>query len=460
MPPKKREDAGRRKSPASTPESKPPNPMEPEIIVQNPPETSTPPLVALGGGDAMEKIFHEIESPEQTPLETTEELLFNALWELRVAYNPTENTKPGKIMIERSTFERTVTLLHEAWNRAKTTQRETNKVTDAFKQIQESIASLENKYEATQRLMKEKSNAQINKLGEIQAITNSLENKLQTNENTVKGAPKLYAGIVNSPITNAPERVTVEMRARHKQMPEALRQKRVMREVTLTTREANNNVKETVNSMSPEEITKRFQKAIDKAAIPGIKLQGISKVSSGIRIHCKTEEQAKQLHAVDWNEAFEGITIHKTKYGIVIHGVPVGLDLNDKETIKKAESANKFPSGTIIKMTPLYRKGKEPSNQKHRSIIMYLGDRQLANECLDDGCYIDSLHYHAVRFAPGSKRQCYNCYGYGHQASACKRNPRCGKCAGNHKTKECNNTAVQCLHCKGPHEAWRSVCPV
>ena len=212
--------------------------------------------------------------------------------------------------------------------------------------------------------------------------------------------------------------------------------------------------------MSPEEITKRFQKAIDKAAIPGIKLQGISKVSSGIRIHCKTEEQAKQLHAVDWNEAFEGITIHKMKYGIVIHGVPVGLDLDDEETIKKAESANKFPSGTIIKMTPLRRKGKEPSNQKYRSIIMYLGDRQLANECLDDGCYIDSLHYHAVRFAPGSKRQCYNCYGYGHQASACKRNPRCGKCAGNHKTKECNSTAVQCLHCKGPHEAWRSVCPV
>jgi hypothetical protein len=357
-------------------------------------------------------------------------------------------------------FKRIVTTLHDAWNQAKTAHQETNKVSDALKQIQENITNLENKYEAMQTTMKEKSNAQINKLDEIQTSTNNLENKYQTIENTVKDAPRLYADIINSSVIKIPEKAVVEMRTRRRQIPEALRQKRAKREVTLTTREANNNVKESVCSMSPEEITKRCQKAIDKASISGIKLQGVSKVTSGIRIHCKTEEQAKQLHAVDWNEAFEGIAIHKTKYGIVIHGIPVEFDLDDEETIKKVESANDFPSGTIIKMIPLRRKGKEPPNRKHRSIIIFLSDRHLANESLENGCYIDSLHYHAVRFTPQLKRQCYKCYEYGHQATACKRNPRCGKCAGNHKTTECDSTTVLCLHCKGPHEAWRSVCPV
>jgi hypothetical protein len=49
--------------------------------------------------------------------------------------------------------------------------------------------------------------------------------------------------------------------------------------------------------MSPEEITNRCQKAIEKASIPaGINLcTRDQQTASGIRIQCKTEEQAKQL---------------------------------------------------------------------------------------------------------------------------------------------------------------------
>jgi hypothetical protein len=40
---------------------------------------------------------------------------------------------------------------------------------------------------------------------------------------------------------------------------------------------------------------------------------------STIRVQCTTEEQARQLRAIDWRAAFEGIKIHKPNYGIVIN---------------------------------------------------------------------------------------------------------------------------------------------
>ena len=75
--------------------------------------------------------------------------------------------------------------------------------------------------------------------------------------------------------------------------------------------------------MAPKEITERCQQAVEKAAIPGIKLQGINKLANGIRVRCATEEQVDRLRAIDWSEAFEGVKIHEPTYGIVIHGIPI-----------------------------------------------------------------------------------------------------------------------------------------
>ena len=212
--------------------------------------------------------------------------------------------------------------------------------------------------------------------------------------------------------------------------------------------------------MAPKEVTARCQQAIDKASIHDIKLQGINKLINGIRVRCETEEQAKQLHIIDWNEAFEGAKIHRPNYAIVIRGIPIDdLGLEESKAIEAIEAANKFPNGTISKITPLRGKNNEPSS-KYRSIIAYLNDYHTTNKCITKGCYINYAHYYAVWFAPQFQvTQCFKCYEYGHLAGSCKGNPRCGKCGGKHNTKECNSTIVQCVHCKDSHEAWRHECP-
>lgn len=43
--------------------------------------------------------------------------------------------------------------------------------------------------------------------------------------------------------------------------------------------------------------------------------------------------------------------------------------------------------------------------------------------------------------------QCYNCYRFGHRARDCRNSETCGKCAGEHQTKNCQNNRVKCTNC-------------
>jgi uncharacterized protein YoxC len=398
---------------------------------------------------------------KHTPSPTIEELLFHSLVELQTAHDTAHKENASSVKIDWLKFQRIGRMLQRAWDQSKTAKCavEENTITDVLNHIQTSIANLEKKYEAIETAMTKETQATLYKLNEIQATTQGLENKCHNIENTVKDVPKAYADIAKSSNINAQEKSNPDTHAQHKQHSETRRQKRPKHEVTLSTRKATGQVKESISTMSPKEITRQCQKVIEKAAITDIQLRGISKTASGIRIQCQTEEQVKQLHTIDWNGAFEGMRIHEPKHGIVIRGTPIELDLDNEETIKEIESNNGFTKGTILKITPLRRKNNEPTNQNHRAIIIYLSNPQTANSCIENGCYIDYLHYRAQRFNPQLQvTQCYNCYGYGHLAENCKQNPRCGKCAETHKTNECNNTTVQCVNCKGQHEARCKAC--
>jgi hypothetical protein len=465
MPPKKNGNDGTRKSSTLAAEPKPPKPMESEIAVQDPSKPSKQEHAGPEASCASEKNFHNIDHdpppPAETPLQEAQDLICLSLKKLQVIYNDALKAKAEKITIELPTFTSIGNMLQEAWEHTRTAQREEGKILNAFRQIQASIADLEQKHEDIQAIVMENNTEIALKLNEIQATTARLETKHETIERTIKEAPKTYTDITKTTIINTKENLITETHARHRQHPDTLRQERAKYEVTLTMKETNDEVKELINTMPPKEITERCQHAIEKASISDIKLQGINRLANGIRIRCATEEQAEQLRVIDWDEAFKGIKIHEPKYGIVINGVPTDdLDPDDPKTIKSLETINNLPSGTISKVTFLRRKDKEPSiKMKHRSIVIYFKNNHTANKCIRNGCYINYLHYQPQRFVPQFQiMQCFNCCEYGHRAANCKRKTRCGKCAGTHNTKECNNTKVQCVNCKDSHEAWRHEC--
>lgn len=53
-------------------------------------------------------------------------------------------------------------------------------------------------------------------------------------------------------------------------------------------------------------------------------------------------------------------------------------------------------------------------------------------------------------------KQCYNCLGFNHSSETCYLNPKCVKCAGAHKAKDCtkpNTEKAKCGNCGGEHPA-------
>ena len=247
-----------------------------------------------------------------------------------------------------------------------------------------------------------------------------------------------------------------------------IRRERAKYEVALTAATAPEATRESLTTMTPKDITERFQRAIDTNIHHDDKptVFGISKSKTDpdkVRIRRKTEEQAKLLRQINWETAFEGLSVRKPKYGIVIHTVPKDefntlIDAN-KSTIERIERQNSTP---IVNVAPLRRKDNKHS--ANASIVVFTADPYAADRCIRHGFYLNYLLYPAEKYTPDMLiTQCYNCGEDGHRAAQCHKDKRqCGKCAEHsHPTNECKSKSkLKCGNCKGEHEVWHHKCPV
>ena len=245
------------------------------------------------------------------------------------------------------------------------------------------------------------------------------------------------------------------------QEQEKIRQEQAKRVIILTTTRVNKEILNQIASMHEKEITKRCQQAINESTLNmKPKLHGVSKLTNGISIHCNSEEEANQLKNIDWNHAFEGITVHKPKYSIVIHRVPktdIDFSTPRSEIIQQLEANN--PDTNIIDVAPLLRKPNAESTS--HSVVIHTDNAETANQWITHGFYANYCRYVANRYIPQLQvTQCYNCHQYGHRAKDCKDDAKCGKCGKTeHTTKECDSTTRKCSQCNGNHEAWHHHCP-
>jgi hypothetical protein len=314
-------------------------------------------------------------------------------------------------------------------------------------------------------------NAIEQKLDELKAITETNFAKFDELKTVVTTtSERTYAQVAAAAATPDP---SIHIR-KHQQAEEAKRE-RAKFQFTLSTKSVSEEAKKELDAQHLKVITARCQHAIDKSNLATKpKVQGINPPKNNqLRLQFKTAEEIQGLQEVDWNEAYEGLTANKTKYGVVIHGVAksaINLTENHDETIKEWERDNESKGIKIVQVIPLRRErgdSEGETSRKHHSIVVFTHDAVSADHCIRFGFFIDKLHHKTARYAPNYFLiQCYNCHEWGHRASTCKRKKKCGKCTSeDHAAVDCTSTELTCMNCKGQkdvdhkHVAWDIKCP-
>jgi hypothetical protein len=299
-------------------------------------------------------------------------------------------------------------------------------------------------------------------------VCTTIENKIELLQANV-AATKTYAqAAASTPAPTKPPKGVAKL-----QQEEQARKENAKYAITLTAKAATEEVKKKLADADPGEIKSQCQKSIDLADIPSKpNITSINKLTRDqLRLQIRTIEQANHLRntSIDWDSAYEGLKLHKPLYPIVVHRVrtdAINFDIDHSETIKDWETENQSRDIKITRVRPLRRQAKHVP-KAHRSLIVYTEDKDAANKCLELGFIIDSMRHKVEKFAPDLYiHQCFQCHGFGHNASQCKRKHKCGKCGKeDHPTADCSSTP-HCVNCdnddkieKKDHPAWDVKCP-
>jgi hypothetical protein len=95
-----------------------------------------------------------------------------------------------------------------------------------------------------------------------------------------------------------------------------------------------------------------------------------------------------------------------------------------------------------------------------------------ANAAIENGIVIEGNICSVSLYIPRPP-QCFRCQDWGHRATGCTREARCGRCAGPHSTADhlcshehpcptgqrCSIDKPKCTNCQGEHASWTRACP-
>ena len=193
-------------------------------------------------------------------------------------------------------------------------------------------------------------------------------------------------------------------------------------------------------------------------------IYGIQKLKSqDIRIHCNTEKEKTQLSELKWDKLYKGLKIHQPKFGIMLNGIHTASinpnELQSPDLVKELELQNKGSGLQIVGMKTLRRKLRE--NVKHFSLIVFVANKDMADNCIKHGFYIHQQRFPAEKYDPHLQLiQCFKCQQLGHHASKCRSlHEVCAKCSEHHPTTQCQSETHKCALCKREHPAYQEDCP-
>ena len=239
-------------------------------------------------------------------------------------------------------------------------------------------------------------------------------------------------------------------------------ERRKDRELIVTIR--NEEQKQIANRKSTQQVLESIQAREPKTAT--IEAVAVRQLTSGDYQVTLTSSTARKTleQTTGWLQGVaESAQIKQTMYTVRAHGVRTeALDASNQEKcIETLRNANQklHPGLEITRVA--WPKKTINGKQRYGSLIIETLSIEQANRIITHGIVQEGEIKDCDRFIKEARvTQCVKCQEFGHIARFCKNTTRCGRCSGDHETRQCTKPATvrKCALCKGNHAAWSDTC--
>ena len=175
------------------------------------------------------------------------------------------------------------------------------------------------------------------------------------------------------------------------------------------------------------------------------------------RINCVTraDHQAIKLELAKFQREYYSHDFKADKpYQVVLKGLRFGSEDHVSEMLRNLE------------LLPSQVRELKVGESRGLSSKLFVVSFPKGATSLEELQKISHLNYTNVkweRFQPKQSEvmQCLNCLHFGHASKHCAMTPRCAKCAGNHRTRQCDKELggeQTCANCQGNHSPYNRNC--
>ena len=177
------------------------------------------------------------------------------------------------------------------------------------------------------------------------------------------------------------------------------------------------------------------------------------------------------VQTTPWHEEFERSLgpLPIQTYKIRMHNMRIGcmifMNRKEKSAVIRTLANTNFPADPnngIIRDISWCGKNVGSKTKGTTALMVEFCFPEEANKALAKGLFWQGIR-HACNIADPRQfdlQRCLNCQKYGHHSLQCSTEPQCGNYAGQHPTKNCTSTNMECVLCGGPHTSADGQCPL